>query len=57
MGYVEKQHAAHVQTLDLKEASSFTIDDMRQHLASTVGKTLKEEKNVNPPQHCSGCHR
>jgi hypothetical protein len=57
MGYVEKQHQAHVKTLDVNEAASFTIDDMREHLASTIGKTLKEDKNVNPPQHCSGCHR
>ena len=55
MGYVEKQHAAHVKTLADK-GGDFTIDDMRKKLAD-VGQQLKKEKGINPPQYCSGCHR
>ena len=57
MGYVEKQHAAHTATMSPDEAAKFSVEDMRAHLAETVGQKLKDEKGINPPQHCSGCHR
>jgi hypothetical protein len=56
MGYVEEQHKLFVAQ-NPEKASSFTVDDMRAHLTETVGKKLKDEKGVKPPQHCSGCHR
>lgn len=56
MGYVEKQLALYKKEKGSKAEIS-SIDDMKEHLAKTVGSKLKEEKDVNPPLHCSGCHR
>jgi len=51
MGYVDQQ----IQALQAKEPG-MSVDDAHARLVKQ-GKQIKEDKNINPPEHCSGCHR
>lgn len=51
MGYVDQQ----IQALQAKD-SNLSVDDAHARLVEQ-GKQIKEDKNINPPEHCSGCHR
>ena len=37
-------------------AADFSLDDMRAEL-TREGEQIKESQQINPPVHCSGCHR
>jgi hypothetical protein len=51
MGYVDQQ----IQALQAKD-SNMSVEDAHAKLIAQ-GKQIKEDKNINPPEHCSGCHR